>query len=422
VPERGRFRAGGLAVVLLASLWTFAPSGAVRAQCPAAGGQPIPEASDPEPRAQVVFRGHGLGHGLGMSQHGAQGAARLGCTAREILATYYQGTRVRGAGMPSKVTVQLIENARRAAVTRITGTVRWRNGGQLIHVQRSGTVKVRRIDATRAELRVGGVRVWAGRVAANGLVAAQRRGVVRLGSPTDTYGKLPMVLRWDRIVFRLDGARIDVDKVLLDNGHGRAMDKYLLGLAEVPPTWPTHALRAQVIAARTYAFRRAGGLLPTVAHQNWNGYAYEAVAGDRWRNAVWATSGRIIVDGAGQPIDAFYSSSMAGYTEDKVYAWGGSPISYLQPVDDSQWTRASDNPASTLSWTRGFTRQQVAGALGFQSVTRVFVYPRGDPRRAMGVRVTGITNGRRVVDWVTGDRVRIALGLPSPGFVVRNNP
>jgi SpoIID/LytB domain protein len=200
------------------------------------------------------------------------------------------------------------------------------------------------------------------------------------------------------------------------------MDKYLLGLAEVPPTWPTHALRAQVIAARTYAFRRAGGLLPTVAHQNWNGYAYEAAGGARWRNAVWATSGRIIVDVAGQPIDAFYSSSMAGWTEDKVFSWGGSPILYLRPVNDSQWTRASDNPASTLAWTRGFTRQQVAGALGFQSVTRVSVYPRGDPRRAMGVRVTGIKARRQVVEWFTGDRVRIALGLPSPGFVVRNNP
>ena len=82
----------------------------------------------------------------------------------------------------------------------------------------------------------------------------------------------------------------------------------------------------------------------------------------------------------------------------------------------------SGAPASTLAWTRGFTRQQVASALGFQSVTRVFVYPRGDPRRAMGVRVTGIKGGRRVVEWLTGDRVRIALGLPSPGFFVRNNP
>ena len=422
MPERGRFRAGGLAAVLLASLWTFAPSGAARAQCPESGGQPIPEARDPVPRAQVVFRGHGLGHGLGMSQYGAQGAARLGCTAPEILTTYYPGTRVAGAAMPSKVTVQLIENARRAAVTRITGTIRWRNGGKLIHVQRSGTVKVRKIGATRAALVVRGVRVWTGTVAGNGLVAAQRRGIVRLGSPTDTYGKLPMVLRWDRIVFRVGSAGMDVDKVLLDNGHGRAMDKYLLGLAEVPPDWPTHALRAQVIAARTYALERADGLLPTVAHQNWNGYAYEALAGDRWRNAVWATSGRIVVDVFGQSIDAFYSSSMGGWTEDKVYSWGGSPILYLSPVNDSQWTRASDNPASTLAWTRGFTRQQVAGALGFQSVTRVFVYPRGDPRRVMGVRVTGIKARRQVTEWFTGDRIRIALGLPSPGFVVRNNP
>jgi hypothetical protein len=422
VPERGRFRAGGLAAVLLTSLWSLAPSGPVRAQCPAAGGQPIPAAPDPVPRAEVVFRGHGLGHGLGMSQYGAQGAARLGCTAREILATYYQGTRVRAAAMPSKVTVQLIENARRAAVTRITGTVRWRNGGQLVHVQRSGTVRVRRIGATRVVLRTGGVRVWAGRIAGNGLVAAHGRGVVRLGSPTDTYAKLPISLRWDRIVFRVDATGMDVDKVLLDNRHGRAMDKYLLGLAEVPASWPTHALRAQVIAARTFAFRRAAGLLPTVAHQNWNGYAHEAAAGDRWRNAVWATSGRIVVDGADRPIDALYSSSMGGWTEDKTYVWGGPPISYLRPVDDSQWTRASDNPATTLSWTRGFTRQHVAGALGFESVSRVFVYPRGDPRRAMGVRVTGVKARRQVTEWIPGFTVRLALGLPSPGFVVKNNP
>jgi hypothetical protein len=36
--------------------------------------------------------GHGWGHGRGMSQWGAQGAASLGRTADEIVAAYYPGT------------------------------------------------------------------------------------------------------------------------------------------------------------------------------------------------------------------------------------------------------------------------------------------------------------------------------------------
>jgi stage II sporulation protein D len=270
-------------------------------------------------------------------------------------------------------------------------------------------------------LRSGSTVLWSGRVDRSGLHAVHRRGIVRLKSPTDTYGKLPMLLRWDRLVFRVDASGMDVDKVFRDDGQGRAMDKYLLGLAEVPASWPKHALRAQVIAARTYAVRRASFLLPTVAQQNWNGYAHEATAGGRWRQAVWATTGRIIVDRSGGAIDAFYSSSMAGYTEDNVYSWGGSPVSYLRPVNDATWTRASDNPPSTLSWTVGFSRAQVAAALGFDRVSNVWVYPRGDARRAWGVRVRGVKAGQPVTEWIRGFTVRTALGLPSPGFVVRNN-
>ena len=54
------------------------------------------------------------------------------------------------------------------------------------------------------------------------------------------------------------------------------MNKYLLGLAEVPASWPQAALRAQAVAARTFAVQRAGALLPTVAHQNYDGYDHEA--------------------------------------------------------------------------------------------------------------------------------------------------
>lgn len=41
-----------------------------------------------------VFEGRGFGHGVGMSQYGAQGQAREGRSYREILAYYFQGTTV----------------------------------------------------------------------------------------------------------------------------------------------------------------------------------------------------------------------------------------------------------------------------------------------------------------------------------------
>ena len=40
----------------------------------------------------LKLTGHGYGHGHGMSQYGAQGAARQGLTHRQILAFYYPGT------------------------------------------------------------------------------------------------------------------------------------------------------------------------------------------------------------------------------------------------------------------------------------------------------------------------------------------
>ena len=349
MPVPRRIRAVGVAAVLVAS--SLALASQAHAACPPAAGARVANATDPIPRPPIVFRGHGWGHGLGMSQYGAQGAARLGCSYRRILRTYYTGTRVTAASMAATVNVRMTENAGVASVTLVSGAVVWRNGNRTVFVQRAGALRVRRIGATSAELLRGGRRVWAGTVSATGLRAVHRAGVVRLDSPTDPYGKLPMSLRWDAISFRVDSAGIDVVKVFGNNRHGGAMNKYLLGLAEVPASWPRAALRAQAVAARTFALQRAGALLPTVAHQNYDGYDHEAsdlAQGSPWRAAVWATSGQIVVDGANRAIDAFYSSSMGGWTEDKVYSWGGSPVSYLRPVNDSRWDRASDNWAPAV--------------------------------------------------------------------------
>src|SRR5262245_28166750 len=144
MPVPKRIRAGGVVAVItvLASLFWLAPAGSAAASCPSSAGRQIANAPDPVPREPIVFRGHGLGHGLGMSQYGAQGAARLGCGYRRILTTYYQGAHVATAAMPSTVTVRMTENTRWAWVDSLTGSVTWRTGGRTVHVQRDGRVRV----------------------------------------------------------------------------------------------------------------------------------------------------------------------------------------------------------------------------------------------------------------------------------------
>jgi stage II sporulation protein D len=58
-----------------------------------------PAASD-RSSSDVIARGHGSGHGVGMCQHGALGMARRGYTSSQILAHYYPGARLAAITAP----------------------------------------------------------------------------------------------------------------------------------------------------------------------------------------------------------------------------------------------------------------------------------------------------------------------------------
>lgn len=95
------------------------------------------------------------------------------------------------------------------------------------------------------------------------------------------------------------------------------VEDYVRGIAEVPSSWPAEALRAQAIAARTYALHEkanpppsASGIgadiCPTQDCQVYVGLAKErADAGDRWVAAVESTKGQVILR-KGAPIRAMY--------------------------------------------------------------------------------------------------------------------
>ena len=111
------------------------------------------------------------------------------------------------------------------------------------------------------------------------------------------------------------------------------LERYLLGLAEVPLTWPGEALKAQAVAARTYALYtlrspRAGAaaqygfdICASVQCQVFSGADVVAPpTGIRWRNAVAETSGvAVLFDG--DPILARYHSTSGGQTLDNPQAF-----------------------------------------------------------------------------------------------------
>ncbi|HEX2031950.1 MAG TPA: SpoIID/LytB domain-containing protein [Actinomycetota bacterium] len=123
---------------------------------------------------------------------------------------------------------------------------------------------------------------------------------------------------------------------------------YLKGIAEVPRDWPMEALRAQVVAARSYALSQLdpGGeydLCATDACQVYIGAGIELGAwGHRWARAVDDTAGQVLVH-RGEPAVTFYSSTSPGRTFDNEEVFGGEPLPYLRGVVER------DDGASPLS-------------------------------------------------------------------------
>jgi len=118
----------------------------------------------------------------------------------------------------------------------------------------------------------------------------------------------------------------DVEKVCDENKQGCVPkyydevmsfeDKYLLGISEMIASWGNtggyEALKAGVIAARTYAMTR-GTIQPNQNDQVYNETHINSSTYAGWRRAVEETRGMVLKDGNGY-ISALYSSTAAGAT------------------------------------------------------------------------------------------------------------
>jgi stage II sporulation protein D len=116
-------------------------------------------------------------------------------------------------------------------------------------------------------------------------------------------------------------------------------EQYLYGVvgSEMATGWPIEALKAQAVAARTYALIKGNAykianISDTTTDQVYTGIEYEDVI-----QAVDATKGEVLTDSKGL-ITPFYSANAGGVTADPTEVWGSSDAylkSFPSPGDDS---------------------------------------------------------------------------------------
>ena len=110
------------------------------------------------------------------------------------------------------------------------------------------------------------------------------------------------------------------------------MEEYLKGVVpfEMPALWEKEAVKAQTVAARSYALLRSGSMIDdTINYQVYGGY----VAPPNADAAVQETEGLVLKDGH-KLVDGVFSASNGGKTESNANAWGSAPMDYYVVKDD----------------------------------------------------------------------------------------
>ncbi len=274
--------------------------------------------------------------------------------------------------------------------------------------------------------------VRAGQSAAAGRIPAGKNragafgtGVVRRGPGTgNARCRLSAALRRDSETFLIDdqsdGAVVSVPR-----------RDYLIGAvaAEMPITWPDEALKAQAIAAHSYALYcrdhaqdpTAGWLTADPARRQ--GYLTDAVLRSYWGTAYEANYARLsaLVDSVltqvlyyeDAPAGTSYFAISNGQTEASENVWG-TAVPYLIPVDSS-----TDQNADNYIYTVSFSAAQLQQLLTGLGLTPDLSAPEGWFGEA-ALTPSGYVASLPVCgQTVTGPALRKALGLRSACFTVQ---
>ncbi|SET69580.1 SpoIID/LytB domain-containing protein [Paenibacillus sp. NFR01] len=138
------------------------------------------------------------------------------------------------------------------------------------------------------------------------------------------------------------------------------LEQYLYSVVggEVSSSWPEAALKAQAVAARSYALAQGNrfdiaSVVDTTLSQVYNGIGTEAPSITK---AVDATAGEVLLSG-GKVVEAVFSANAGGVTADPTEVWNGGGTTFVS-VDSSGDAAA----AATKKW---YYLQLSGGASGY---------------------------------------------------------
>jgi SpoIID/LytB domain protein len=413
---------------------------------PSVSPSPSPSPT-PTPTPLFNFYGRGTHHGVGLSQYGARGRANDGQTFDQILMHYYTNTQIGTIDGQALIRVQLAASykptaSKPARVTTIAGG--WTNA--LFPGQTFG-------PGTYVEM-------WQPALApaapptpepSPDPSSSPSASPSAPPSPSPTPTPIPAG-HWVAVVFTSTGTEIaratgpelymeatDASTVLntsfkdshpaytqfrgsmrltvtssggLQQVNVLPLDVYLRGVipSEMPASWHIEAVKAQSIAARSYAWPRIGragsyDILPTSANQVYRGLMAEH---PRSNLAVDDTAGMVLLHN-GKVITAYFHAASGGHTENSEYAFPGtagkpgSVVAYVRGKPDVDANGlAYDRSYGKFEFTSAsFTMAQLSTIMSKNSATDVgnitsLSFERGVSGRVYRVTMIG-SKGTKVV-------------------------
>lgn len=352
----------------------------------------------------VVVDGSGFGHGVGLSQWGAYQRAIDGDTYDEILAAYFTGTAlglyddvVPDHGLLhvnleyDKTSVTLIardtsshlDGGGHAPVTVTRGD----DSVELLTNEKAAIVWASANDCTVEFFEDGGATkaswesgscdmsfVWDGESESPSTkIEIEGCTLVDFGAYENVYK--PCQYGWGADIHTADNSSHDPGYPGFDLILAIDIDDYVLGISEIGYDWPTETLKAQAVAARSYAAANLDAkpdplaqgcgcqVYDTSRSQRYVGWGH--VGNNRgqpdgiytqwyWIVATEATVNEIVThDDAPNNgvVSTVYSSSNGGASEAAHEKWGGSYKEYLSSVSDPQSVEPTANPYRAWSCT-----------------------------------------------------------------------
>jgi SpoIID/LytB domain protein len=375
-----------LAAAVLAAL-TLATSAA--AMSPrggdGAGGLAAPPAPSGSSSATFVLTGSGYGHGVGLSQYGARAQALAGRSYADILGFYYPGTTL-GASPKATVRVLLAPSAATLVVSSVTNfTLRDAVGGS--YAISAGSLTI----GPDLQVPVNGV-------------ATPLTGPLTFAPGAGALLQLGGKSYRGRLEIAATGVALQAVDVV-------SLEAYVQAVVpgELPSSWPTAALEAQAVAARSFALASLVKGKPWDLAPDGRGQQYPGVEAETAQTtaAVKATARQVLLYGGGVAT-AFYSSSDGGRTASSLDAFG-LDLPYL-PSQPDPWDDGSPYHVWPLT---SYSGVQLAKAIGVRSPI-VEVRSRLSPSARVAALVAIAADGSSI--GLSGAEVRKRLGLRSTAF------